>query len=152
MKLLWVGVWDTVDSGDSTSKRAKNRFSSSTSEASHSATATLLDLYLVMCWTPRLFCHPGHLVGIDPDALIHSDSVHAVLCVALDSCYVVLQVLISKNIPFGSLKAVLQLVRVARILTVLVVGTCFLRGYMQRTGAGKSGQTVPDVATIRYLA
>lgn len=105
-----------------------------------------------MCWAPRLFCHSGRLVGIDPDALIHSDSVHAVLCVALDSCCVVLQVLISKSIPVGSLKAVLQLVRVAHILTVLVEGTCFLRGYMQGTGAGSSGQTGPDLARVRYAA
>ncbi|XP_026222922.1 cyclin-dependent kinase 16 isoform X2 [Anabas testudineus] len=47
---------------------------------------------------------------MDPDALVHSNSICAVFDIAQDCCSVLLQVCVIKNVPVGSLKAVLQLV------------------------------------------
>ncbi|XP_062300181.1 EF-hand calcium-binding domain-containing protein 6-like [Scomber scombrus] len=67
-----LGCGDAVPGGV-TSKRAKKRFNSSARAVSPSAAPSqLLDLP----------AHPGLLVGVDPDAFVHSDSVYAVFNVA----------------------------------------------------------------------
>ena len=56
-----------------------------------------------------VFCHPGFLVLIHPDAPVHSDSVNTMLDVAENDVGVLFQVLIFENGPVGISKTVLQL-------------------------------------------